>query len=1108
MFGWISKRFRSEDFAPAGGLSGRRHQRTGPIDFLAARPGLTLWIASATIIVGLSVLFVFEARTRYFATIADAGRMSQSFADILAEHTARTFEAVDRTLRVAESIRNDALAGHLTEQAANQALRGLQKSSPALLAIGWTNEAGNVVAHSYDGNAVRENIADLSHFIAQRDRETEGLYIAPLYRSKASQRWISAASLRLNNPDGSFAGVVTAPLDLSYFARIFQLVKLGSNDTVTLVRSDGTVLMRDPFSEGAVGKSYLNTNLFSKFLVSSEFGTFESRSPIDAIERMFAYRTVPGLPLIMLVTQDRAEVLARWSRRVRIFGSIVALFILVVFLGAIALSRQTRQLARESGLLAATLDNMHQGLLVVDQTDRIAIYNRRAMQLLDLPEAFLATHPLSKDVIAYQTGLGEFANLPDSAKPRLLPRMTGETENVYERERPNGTVLEIRTVPFANGGVIRTFKDITVWKRLERELSERESQFRLLAENATDIIARVSFDKVLLYISPSCAPILGYTADEMCGTKITDYIFEDDLARTVREFGKIVKYNPTGVHRIEYRVRHKAGHLVWLEANPKLLLDEFGTPMEIFDVIRDTTERKAIETQVELAKQQAENAAAAQAQFLATMSHELRTPLNSIIGFSDIVLHRNDLAPDVRRQIGLIQTASDSLLAVVNDVLDFSKIEEGKLELTPVEFDFRGLIQSVVEIVHGSAKAKNLELRVSVDERVAPRLVGDDQRICQILFNLLNNAIKFTRDGQVSLAVEIVAQNDVSERLRLSVSDTGIGIPENKFGDLFQRFRQIDSSTSREYGGSGLGLAISKRLVEMMGGEIGVESTLGKGSTFWVLLNLAKGGAQPAADAPFSPPTASDSARLLLVEDMEVNREIACAILRSMGYRVDAVPDGSDAVAAVQSSSYDLVLMDVQMPGMDGLTATKLIRALPGSVAAIPIVAMTANVLPKQIDAFRSAGMNGHIGKPFKRGELMATIERYISEAAQLSELASAPPTIDEQSIRTLTELLGAEKIDMLLDGLRAQLERFASFDAASVEPADLATLAHRLVSSAGMLGFSSVSKYCSRLESALSGDVQDGVTFEEVRDVCRAALAEISLRLSGPNDIPAAGVA
>ena len=1065
----------------------------------ATRPKLMLWLVSGSIVFALSVFFAYELRSRHVAAISNAEHLSQSFADVLAEHTARTFEAVERTLQTAAAIRTEFLAGHTTIDAARQALKTLQKSSPALLAIGWSNESGDILVHSYPGDPVRASIAELPHFTEQRDNERRGLFIGPLIRSRLGQQWITTVSLRINHSDGRFAGVVSGPLNLSYFAKSYQSVKLGSHDAVVVVRSDGTILTREPFVENAVGRSFKDTNFFRDVSAGQQYGTFEAVSPVDGRARIFAYRVVEGLPLTTLVTQDRAEALAEWYSHARTFGPMVALLIVVILAGAAMLSRRTDQIVRGANLLTATLDNMDDGLLVVDQTDRIAVYNRRASQLLDIPESFLAARPGSKDVIAFQTERGEFANAPDTVKSRILPQPTGETANVYVRERPNGTVLEIRTVPFSSGGVVRTYKDVTQAKKFERELSKREEQFRLLAENASDMIVRVGVDAVIRYISPSCETITGFSVDEMLDQKITNFIHRDDLEATVRHFSQIIKSDPSGSARIVYRFRRKDGEWLWFESNPRILRSSPGVASEIFDVIRDMTERKEFEAQIEIARQKAEASAIAQAQFLATMSHELRTPLNSIIGFSDLVLDRNDLAPDARRQIGLIQTASETLLTVVNDVLDFSKIEEGKLELTSNDFEVREMIDAVAAIVRGSADARCLDLRVSVDESIGRRLIGDDQRIRQVLFNLLNNAIKFTAEGSVSFEVNRKGGDEDGDRLWIGITDTGIGIPEDKLDRLFQRFSQVDGSTSREYGGSGLGLAICKRLVEMMGGQIGVESKQNEGSTFWIELYLKRAAPEQLVPDARAPETIVRAAHLLLVEDVEVNREIASAFLRKLGYSVDAVSDGADAIVSVRSGVYDLVLIDIQMPGMDGITATKLIRSLPGKFSGIPIIAMTANVLPTQVEAFRLAGMDGHIGKPFKRTELRLEIERCLSNTAPRAPHAAPPaldtPVVDEQAIATLTGLLGTTKVNSLVLKLQQQLQSFVASDTELATASDLAGQAHRLVSSAGMLGFRAASEHCARLEVALREQKPTGAGFEQARLACIATIDEISKR-------------
>jgi signal transduction histidine kinase/CheY-like chemotaxis protein len=403
---------------------------------------------------------------------------------------------------------------------------------------------------------------------------------------------------------------------------------------------------------------------------------------------------------------------------------------------------------------------------------------------------------------------------------------------------------------------------------------------------------------------------------------------------------------------------------------------------DITDAVRSEAILAQAKEHAELAQHEAERANAAKTEFLASMSHEIRTPLNGILGYTDLLLDDKALSLDQRRQLERIQSAGSALLTVVNDILDFSKIEAGQVDLEPQPFAPAALIDNAGSIVKAQADRKQLVMRFEVARDLPARVVGDQDRLRQVLLNLLNNAVKFTPKGEVVLQVECARRTDDSCDLRFSVTDTGIGISREKQDRLFQRFSQIDGSIRREFGGTGLGLAISKRLVELMGGRIGVESAAGQGSTFWftVSLPVAEQGGQTGAIGRPKLPSGS-RARLLLVEDNEINQEIACAVLKAAGHDVDVVTDGAEAILAVQAKTYDLVLMDVQMPGMDGITATQHIRALQHPAHRLPIVAMTANVLPQQVKQFRAAGMDDHIGKPFKRDELYAAVERWSQPA-------------------------------------------------------------------------------------------------------------------------------
>jgi signal transduction histidine kinase/CheY-like chemotaxis protein len=379
----------------------------------------------------------------------------------------------------------------------------------------------------------------------------------------------------------------------------------------------------------------------------------------------------------------------------------------------------------------------------------------------------------------------------------------------------------------------------------------------------------------------------------------------------------------------------------------------------------------------------AQHARQAKTQFLASMSHEIRTPLHGIIGLTNLLLDRHDLDSELRHHLRLIEISSAALLTVVNDVLDFSKIEAGAIQLNPAPFWPKSMIDQCASIVRAQAVAKGLRFEVDLGNKLPNRLVGDEPRIRQVLLNLLNNAVKFTPAGHITLKLDWQTVSETEEQLRFAVTDTGIGIPEEKRHLLFERFSQVDSSTSRQFGGTGLGLAISKQLIELMGGRIGVDTKLGQGATFWFELTLPRTGdvPSPAKKGHEVRSPASRPFRVLLAEDVEINQEIAGAMLRGDGFDVDVVSDGAQALKAVQGGGYDIVLMDVQMPTMDGMTATRHIRRLPPPVGEIPIVAMTANVYAEQFAAFRDAGMNDHIGKPFRRDELRAVLNRWTAEA-------------------------------------------------------------------------------------------------------------------------------
>jgi PAS domain S-box-containing protein len=530
--------------------------------------------------------------------------------------------------------------------------------------------------------------------------------------------------------------------------------------------------------------------------------------------------------------------------------------------------------------------------------------------------------------------------------------------------------------------IVNSLRDISARKAMEAVLEASEARYRGLAEASPDMIIECDLDGSIVYASPACQTMSGVAPEALIGRNAFALIHPDDsvggqaIARRIIDSSGAV--TPAYV---TFRTRHASGRLVWMETKPAPIFDPAtGAVSGFINVIRDITDRIALEAELEAAREAAEAAAAVKGDFLANMTHELRTPLNAIIGFSGLLQRSITLSPGDARQVALISDASQTLLGVVNDVLDFSKLEAGAMELDAHAFDPRHLAESTAALLSGQADAKGLTLSV-VAEGVQGPLLGDGARLRQVLLNFVSNAIKFTPRGEVRI---LVSQSVVGDRrrLRIEVRDSGIGVPPDQVDAIFGRFTQADASVSRQHGGTGLGLAICKRIIEALDGQIGVASQTGQGSTFWFEVTMPPAEASSLHAVESREPTVMAPAlRLLVVEDNAVNRELICALLSPFDLRIDTADDGVAAVEAASRGAFDVILMDVQMPNMDGLTATRRIRAAEAGDTHTPIIAMTANVLPEQVARCLDAGMDDHLGKPINPLQLLETLARWSTPA-------------------------------------------------------------------------------------------------------------------------------
>lgn len=547
--------------------------------------------------------------------------------------------------------------------------------------------------------------------------------------------------------------------------------------------------------------------------------------------------------------------------------------------------------------------------------------------------------------------------------------------------------------------ILATHQDITDRKRMEEAVRRSEERYRILVETSQEAIV-VAQDGLLKYANPMAVTLSGYTAEELHDRPFLELVFPEDRNIIFENYRKRLEGLAVEQH---YHVRfvRKNGVLAWVEVSG-VFLEWDGRPAAmafIKDISAEKEAREALlaanrdlEAAMERANHMAMEARAAslaKSEFLANMSHEIRTPMNGVLGMTFLLL---DTALDStqRSYAETIQSSANTLLTVINDILDFSKIEARRLELELLDFSLTRMMADFVPALAVQAREKGLSFFCTLAPEIPDALRGDPHRLRQVLTNLAGNAIKFTEEGEVSVQVLLEEEGQGELRLRFCVQDTGIGIPEAKKESIFEHFTQVDASMTRKYGGTGLGLAITRQLVALMGGEMGVDSAEGRGSLFWFTVCLGK---QVWEDADASCPEDDHvcrhmvgffrdrGLRVLVVEDNLTNQVVATGLLRKMGFHVETAENGKEALSALGRGTYDLVLMDVQMPLMDGLETTRAIRrGQGGRNPLVPILAMTSHAMQGDREKCLEAGMDDYLSKPVEPELLFRMLEKWLPD--------------------------------------------------------------------------------------------------------------------------------
>lgn len=650
--------------------------------------------------------------------------------------------------------------------------------------------------------------------------------------------------------------------------------------------------------------------------------------------------------------------------------------------------------------LSSLFKNIDAGILLIDENGKIVYANQRYLNIFDIKTPLNQYIGITANELA-QENLTHFEN-PSRNLSRVFT-LLNERKLVRKEEVRfrNGAIYERDYIPIFETGVYKghfwMYYDVTTQKQLTAELNNYK-----YALDQSSIVAIANKDGIITNVNEKFCNISKYTKEELLTSNMsivnsayhpTDFF--ENLWDTIRS-GKVL--------RTEIRNRTKHGDFYWVDSTIIPFIDENNIPFQYVAIQSDITAKKLFEEQLVHAKQDAENSLKIKEEFISNMSHEIRTPMNALIGFTDLLLE-TELSEEQREHLITIKNSEKLLLTLINDILDLAKLESGKIHLENEPFNLHETLREVVKLLNVNAEEKNISLELFINSKVPQEIIGDTTRVQQIMLNTVGNAIKFTEKGEVSIYVKSIITQHKEVTITFEIKDTGIGIPKTKLDSIFDSFEQASNSTTRLYGGTGLGLSIVKKLVDTMQGEITVESEVGIGSTFKIKIpfkmvddsSVSLAQLMPMKKTVELPPL---NLNVLLVEDNKTNQLLANTRLNRWDCKVTIANHGQEAIELLEKQLFDIILMDIQMPIMNGLEATSAIRSSENSAYnQIPIIAMTAHASLKEAENAIKRGMNDYIFKPFDAEVLHQKILQYTTKAELIANNKTETPITTENLI-------------------------------------------------------------------------------------------------------------